>query len=81
MLGRLSGYGTVAAAIMEGGLPDMVLWFAWAATAAMAGIIGTLIGGQWKQRHDWPRMIAFCMVLAALAYFWTSILYITEFVR
>lgn len=54
--------------------PTLLMWSGYCASAALAGIIGTVLGTQWKQRRDWPRMAAFCISLAALAYFWAVVL-------
>lgn len=61
-------------AVRHGLLPTLLMWSGYCASAALAGIVGTVLGAQWKQRRDWARMVAFCAVLAAFAYFWAVIL-------
>lgn len=56
------------------GLSELVIFYTWTLTAVVTGVLGTLIGSQWRHRRDWPRLATFLLLLLALSYFWSAML-------
>lgn len=54
-------------------LPATLMFLVWTTTSGLAGMIGAVLGAQWKERRDWLRMIAFCVTLAVLVWFWATL--------
>ncbi len=59
------------------GLPELLVFSTWTLTAVVTGVIGTVVGLQWRRRRDWLRLATFCLLLLALSYFWSAMLDLT----
>jgi len=52
----------------------IVGWLAYAASAAFAGVVGTVLGTRWKQRRDSATLFKFVAITIILAVFWAMAL-------